>query len=131
MSRKSEPEIKPLVNESALEIKPVYTPADVEASGGTGDIGNPGEFPFTRGIHKYMYRRRPWTMRQYAGFGQPEETNRRFRYLIDNGQTGLNVAFGTVQRVWVPPRSKSRDANGVASSSGLGLAPGVVFWTWD
>ncbi len=93
MSRKSEPEIKPLVNESAMEIKPVYTPADVEASGGSDDIGNPGEFPFTRGIHKHMYRQRPWTMRQYAGFGQPEETNRRFRYLIENGQTGLNVAF--------------------------------------
>ncbi len=57
MSRKSEPEIKPLVNESALEIKPVYTPADVEASGGTDGIGDPGEFPFTRGIHKNMYRR--------------------------------------------------------------------------
>ncbi len=93
MNRKKAPDIEPLVNESNLEIKPIYTPADVEASGGVDDIGDPGEFPFTRGIHKYMYRRRPWTMRQYAGFGQPQETNKRFRYLIDNGQTGLNVAF--------------------------------------
>lgn len=93
MNQRSEPHIKPLLNESALEIKPIYTPDDVEASGGTAGIGNPGEFPFTRGIHKYMYRQRPWTMRQYAGFGQPEETNQRFRYLIENGQTGLNVAF--------------------------------------
>jgi methylmalonyl-CoA mutase N-terminal domain/subunit len=80
-------------NESGLQIKPVYTPRDVEASGGVAGIGQPGEFPFTRGIHAQMYRKRPWTMRQYAGFGQPQETNERFRYLIDRGQTGLNVAF--------------------------------------
>ena len=80
-------------NESGLEIKPVYTAADVERSGGWGGIGEPGAFPFTRGIHADMYRKRPWTMRQYAGFGRPEETNQRFRYLVANGQTGLNVAF--------------------------------------
>ncbi len=80
-------------NESGLEIKPVYTAADVESSGGWDGIGSPGEFPFTRGIHKDMYRKRPWTMRQYAGFGRPEETNERFRYLVAHGQTGLNVAF--------------------------------------
>ena len=86
-------DLEPVVNESGLEIKPVYTAQDVEASGGSAEIGAPGEFPFTRGIHKHMYRRRPWTMRQYAGFGKAEETNKRFRYLIENGQTGLNVAF--------------------------------------
>ena len=59
-------------NESGLEIKPVYTEQDVEASGGAGGIGAPGEFPFTRGIHALMYRKRPYTMRQYAGFGQPQ-----------------------------------------------------------
>ncbi|UCE59680.1 MAG: methylmalonyl-CoA mutase [Phycisphaerales bacterium] len=86
-------EVRPVFNESGLEIKPVYSPEDVEESGGWNSIGSPGEFPFTRGIHKEMYRKRPWTMRQYAGFGKPEETNERFRYLIANGQTGLNVAF--------------------------------------
>ncbi len=86
-------DVQPTRNESGLEINPLYTADDVERSGGFDDIGLPGEFPFTRGIHPLMYRKRPWTMRQYAGFGQPEETNERFRYLIDNGQTGLNVAF--------------------------------------
>ena len=86
-------ELKPVFNESGLEIKPVYTAEDLDGSGGAGRIGAPGEYPFTRGIHRHMYRRRPWTMRQYAGFGKPEETNERFRYLIANGQTGLNVAF--------------------------------------
>jgi methylmalonyl-CoA mutase N-terminal domain/subunit len=85
--------LKPVFNESGLEIKPIYTAEDVERSGGSAGIGLPGEYPFTRGIHQHMYRRRPWTMRQYAGFGKPEETNERFRYLIANGQTGLNVAF--------------------------------------
>jgi methylmalonyl-CoA mutase N-terminal domain/subunit len=85
--------MKPLFNESGIELKPLYTREDVERSGGEAGIGRPGEFPFTRGIHALMYRERPWTMRQYAGFGTPEETNRRFRFLIENGQTGLNVAF--------------------------------------
>jgi methylmalonyl-CoA mutase N-terminal domain/subunit len=82
-----------VINESGIEIKKVYGPEDVEASGGTAMIGNPGEYPFTCGIHKDMYRKRPWTMRQYAGFGNPADTNERFKYLIANGQTGLNVAF--------------------------------------
>ncbi|MBL8318767.1 MAG: acyl-CoA mutase large subunit family protein [Burkholderiaceae bacterium] len=85
--------LKPITNESGIEIKPLYTAADVEASGGLTMLGEPGQFPFTRGIHPLMYRKQPWTMRQYAGFGNPEETNRRFKYLIANGQTGLNVAF--------------------------------------
>src|SRR5678815_3648025 len=57
------------------------------------DIGVPGEFPYTRGIQPTMYRGRLWTMRQYAGFGSAAETNRRFKYLLENGQTGLSVAF--------------------------------------
>jgi methylmalonyl-CoA mutase N-terminal domain/subunit len=85
--------MRPVVNESGLAIEPLYTAADVEASGGTSMIGLPGEYPFTRGIHPLMYRKRPWTMRQYTGFGNAADTNRRFRYLIANGQTGLNVAF--------------------------------------
>jgi methylmalonyl-CoA mutase N-terminal domain/subunit len=81
-----------LVNESGIEIKPLYTAEDVAASGGL-DESRPGEPPFTRGIHPLMYRHRPWTMRQYTGFANAAETNQRFKYLIANGQTGLNVAF--------------------------------------
>jgi methylmalonyl-CoA mutase N-terminal domain/subunit len=84
---------KKVILESGIEVKPLYTQKDVEESGGTDGIGSPGSFPFTRGIHADMYRKRPWTMRQYAGFGNASETNQRFRYLIENGQTGLNVAF--------------------------------------
>ncbi len=83
----------PVVNESGLEVQPLYTAADLEESGGLAMLGEPGEYPFTRGIHRLMYRKQPWTMRQYAGFGNPRETNQRFKYLIANGQTGLNVAF--------------------------------------
>ena len=83
----------PLRWESGLEVKPVYTAQDVEQSGGSERIGAPGEYPFTRGIHPLMYRKRPWTMRQYSGFGTAAETHERFLYLIKHGQTGLNVAF--------------------------------------
>ena len=68
-------------------------PSDVSATGGSDGIGAPGEFPYTRGIHPLMYRKRPWTMRQYSGFGTAAETRERFLYLIEHGQTGLNVAF--------------------------------------
>ncbi|MHC4730758.1 MAG: methylmalonyl-CoA mutase family protein, partial [Planctomycetota bacterium] len=92
MSNESEG-IDPVVWESGLEIQPVYTAEDVERSGGSAGIGRPGEYPFTRGIHALMYRQRPWTMRQYSGFGTAAETHERFLYLIKHGQTGLNVAF--------------------------------------
>ena len=75
--------------DSGIEIKPVYTAADVAAR--RAEL--PGEFPFTRGPYPDMYRGRPWTIRQYAGFGSAEETNERFRYLLERGQTGLSVAF--------------------------------------
>ncbi|MBS4025805.1 MAG: methylmalonyl-CoA mutase, partial [Clostridia bacterium] len=86
-------EIKEVTLESGIKVKPVYTPEDLKGWEYQQDLGNPGEFPYTRGIHPEMYRKRPWTIRQYAGFGTPEETNERFKYLIANGQTGLNVAF--------------------------------------
>ena len=79
--------------ESGIPIEPVYGPEHLDHLDPASDIGNPGEYPFTRGIHAEMYRARPFTMRQYAGFGTPEETNRRFKFLIDNGQNALNVAF--------------------------------------
>jgi methylmalonyl-CoA mutase N-terminal domain/subunit len=75
-----------------IEIDRLYTADDVDAPD-PGQAGLPGEFPYTRGIHPTMYRGRLWTMRQYAGFGTAEETNRRYRYLLDQGQTGLSVAF--------------------------------------
>ncbi len=77
---------------SGEDVARLYTPEDVEADY-ERDIGYPGAFPFTRGVYPTMYRGRLWTMRQYAGFGTAEETNARFRYLLDSGQTGLSVAF--------------------------------------
>jgi methylmalonyl-CoA mutase N-terminal domain/subunit len=67
-----------------------YGPQDLPAN---FDLPPAGEFPYTRGIHRDMYRGRPWTMRQFSGFATPEETNRRYRYLLEQGQTGLSVAF--------------------------------------
>jgi methylmalonyl-CoA mutase N-terminal domain/subunit len=78
---------------SGIEIRDLYTPADIAGLDEDRDLGRPGAFPFTRGVQPTMYRSRFWTMRQYAGFATAEETNRRFRYLLDHGQTGLSVAF--------------------------------------
>jgi len=75
--------------DSGIEVKPVYTDADVAGL----ELDLPGEFPFTRGPYRDMYRGRPWTIRQYAGFASAEETNTRFRYLLAGGQHGLSVAF--------------------------------------
>ncbi len=78
---------------SELPIADVYTAADVASLDPAADLGLPGEFPFTRGVQPTMYRSRFWTMRQYAGFATAAETNERFRYLLEQGQTGLSVAF--------------------------------------
>jgi methylmalonyl-CoA mutase N-terminal domain/subunit len=78
---------------SGIEVRDLYTPADVAGLDEERDLGRPGEPPFTRGVQPTMYRSRFWTMRQYAGFSTAEETNRRFRYLLEQGQTGLSVAF--------------------------------------
>ncbi len=95
MATKLRQDPPPIVNESGIEIKTLYSADDVGNGHDAGEdrIGKPGEYPFTRGIHAEMYRRRPWTMRQYTGFGNAQATNERFHYLIENGQTGLNVAF--------------------------------------
>ena len=77
---------------SGLPVQPVYRPADAPGSYAES-LGDPGEFPFTRGVQPTMYRGRLWTMRQYAGFGTAAETNARFRHLLAAGQTGLSVAF--------------------------------------
>jgi len=78
---------------STGERKPVYTAADLAGGDPAAGLGRPGEYPFTRGIHPTMYRGRPWTMRQFAGFGTAEDTNQRYKFLLEHGQTGLSVAF--------------------------------------
>lgn len=78
---------------SGVEIDTVYTPEDLVNFDYVRDLGYPGEYPFTRGVQANMYRGRIWTIRQYAGFGTAEETNQRYRYLLEQGQTGLSIAF--------------------------------------
>ena len=78
---------------SGLEIEPVYTAEDLTDFDCARDLSYPGEYPFTRGVQANMYRGRVWTIRQYAGFGTAEETNQRYRYLLEQGQTGLSIAF--------------------------------------
>ena len=78
---------------SHIELKRLYTPLDIDDLDYCDDLGFPGGFPFTRGVQPTMYRGRLWTMRQYAGFATPEETNKRYKYLLEHGQTGLSVAF--------------------------------------
>ena len=78
---------------AGIPVKPVYGPEDVKDLDYRRELGDPGEYPFTRGIHREMYRARLWTMRQYVGFGTPAETNARFKYLMAHGQDALNVAF--------------------------------------
>ncbi len=87
--------IEKVILQSGIEVKEVYTPEDLDAVGFDykKDLADPGEFPFTRSLHPLGYRSRSWTTRQYTGFGTPEETNERFKLMIANGQTGLNVAF--------------------------------------
>jgi methylmalonyl-CoA mutase N-terminal domain/subunit len=78
---------------SGIPVQPVYTPEDLAGWSYDDKLGYPGEYPFTRGVYPTMYRGRLWTMRMFAGFGRPEDTNRRFKYLLEQGQTGLSTAF--------------------------------------
>ena len=78
---------------SQVPVETVYTPSDLEQADYRRDAGLPGEYPFLRGVHATGYRGKPWTMRMFAGYGTAEETNARFKYLLENGQTGLSVAF--------------------------------------
>ena len=88
-----QPGRSPHRSSSGVPVADVYRPEDLAAFDPEAMLGEPGSYPFTRGIHADGYRGRPWTMRQYAGFGSAAETNRRFRYLMERGQTGLSVAF--------------------------------------
>ena len=81
------------ITTSSEPVDRLYTPLDIADMDYVRDLGLPGQYPYTRGIHPTMYRSRPWTMRMFAGFGTAEETNERFSYLLDQGQTGLSIAF--------------------------------------
>jgi methylmalonyl-CoA mutase N-terminal domain/subunit len=105
---------------SGETVEPLYTPEDV---GPLDGIGFPGEYPFTRGVYPSMYRGRLWTMRQFAGFGTAEETNERFRYLLDHGQTGLSTAFDM-------PSLMGHDSDHVRSEGEVGRE-GVAIDTLD
>src|SRR5438132_2262487 len=84
---------QPPTTVSGLPIDALYTPESVGEFDAEADLGYPGQCPFTRGVHASMYRSRLWTMRQFAGFGSPRQTNERFRFLLAKGQTGLSTAF--------------------------------------
>jgi methylmalonyl-CoA mutase N-terminal domain/subunit len=99
---------------SGEEIARLYMPEDIAHLDTAADIGLPGEFPYTRGIHATMYRGKLWTMRQFAGFGTPEESNARYQYLLRNGQTGLSVAFDL-------PTLMGRDADDPAAEGEVGI----------
>jgi methylmalonyl-CoA mutase, N-terminal domain len=81
------------ITTSSEPINRLYTPLDVANTDYLNDLGLPGEYPYTRGVHPTLHRGKLWTMRMFAGFGTAEETNRRFKYLLEQGQTGLSIAF--------------------------------------
>jgi methylmalonyl-CoA mutase, N-terminal domain len=99
---------------SGEPIEPLYTPDDIAHLDYMNEIGMPGEFPYTRGIHTNMYRGKLWTMRQFAGFGTPEDTNERYQYLLKHGQTGLSVAFDL-------PTLMGRDADDAQAVGEVGI----------
>jgi methylmalonyl-CoA mutase N-terminal domain/subunit len=90
---KEEERMKRFSTLSDMEVEPLYTPEDLNGGSYEREIGAPGEYPFTRGVYPRMYRSKLWTMRQFAGFGTPEDTNQRFKFLLAEGQTGLSTAF--------------------------------------
>src|SRR5919201_6734827 len=83
----------PFTSISGVPIEPLYGPEHLTNFNPARDLAEPGKFPYTRGIHRDMYRGKLWTIRQFSGFATPEETNRRYHYLLQHGQTGLSVAF--------------------------------------
>ena len=91
--RMTQKPVPPAYSTSGFEVAPLYTPEDIQGLDYERDLGYPGEFPFTRGIYASMYRGRLWTIREYAGFGTAEDTNTRYRALLEQGMTGLSVAL--------------------------------------
>jgi len=86
-------ETQPAQTTSNIDVRPLYTPAELQGWDYDRDVGYPGDFPYTRGVQPTMYRGRLWTMRQYAGMGDAEESNKRYKYLLSQGTMGLSVAF--------------------------------------
>jgi len=105
---------------SGIEVEDVYTPDDLKDIDYNGQLGYPGEFPFTRGVQPTMYRGKVWTMRQYAGFASAEESNRRYHYLLEQGQTGLSVAFDLPTQIGYS--SDSPKAKGEVGKVGVPIA---------
>src|SRR5271166_4640191 len=99
---------------SGIPLKCLYTPDDLQDFDYGRDLGEPGAFPYTRGIHPNMYQGKLWTMRQFAGYGGPEETNARFKYLLAQGQTGLSTAFDL-------PTLMGHDSDDVKSHGEVGV----------
>mgnify|MGYP001307309493 CR=1 FL=1 len=112
------PERRSEFRSSSAGVARFYTPNDVADLDYLRDVGFPGQYPFTRGVQPTMYRGRLWTMRQYAGFGTPEETNERFRELLANGQTGLSTAFDL-------PTQTGYDSDDPMAAGEVGHADGV------
>lgn len=114
-------QVQEVIYQSGIKVKPVYGPEDLEAIGFNyqEDLGEPGEYPFTRSIHPLGYRSRAWTTRQYTGFGTPQETNERFKYMIAHGQTGLNVAFDLPTQMGYD--SDSPEAEGEVGRVGMAI----------
>ena len=108
-SAKKKPTMPPIVTDSDIEIQPVYRDGDAE-----GPSEDPGSWPYTRGIYPTMYRGRRWTMRQYAGFSTAEESNRRYRLLLERGQTGLSVAFDLPTQLGLDSDDPARPGRGWA-----------------
>ncbi|MEE9523010.1 MAG: methylmalonyl-CoA mutase family protein [candidate division NC10 bacterium] len=104
---------------SGIPVERLYSPLDLDAWNYQEKLGFPGQYPFTRGIQPTMYRGRLWTMRQYAGFATPEETNRRFRYLLEQGQTGLSVAFDLPTQIGYD--SDAPEAHGEVGKVGVAI----------
>lgn len=105
-------ESKPFKTDSGIEVRKIYTSSDIPANIAS-NLGSPGEFPYTRGIYPEMYRGRHWTMRMYSGFGSAKETNNRFKFLLERGQTGLSLAFDL-------PTQTGRDSDNPQSEGEVG-----------
>ncbi|MGH9518925.1 MAG: methylmalonyl-CoA mutase family protein, partial [Terriglobales bacterium] len=102
------------------DLKPAYTANDLAGFNPERELGQPGQFPYTRGVRADMYRGRLWTMRQYAGFGDAEESNRRYRYLLEQGTTGLSVAFDLPTQIGLD--SDAALARGEVGKVGVAIA---------
>jgi len=111
---------------SHIPVKQLYTPVDLKGWDQEGEVGYPGEYPFTRGVQATMYRGRLWTMRQYAGMGDAEESNKRYKYLLANGTTGLSVAFDLPTQIGSTPTILFRWAKW-----GKWALPSIRLRTWN